>query len=623
MCDISNEPERTTDQGGQEKALTRRSILKASAAGLALGAAGTLFPSDKSASRAHALGADINPTAGLSTDDEPNDVSDEDWAQRARAHKGSVPKGASSPYSTDVFVHGITSGDPLPDAIILWTRITQKPTWTPGSGKGTPVRVKWEIGLRNGKSRAFTNAIRSGEVTTDAKRDFTVKVDATGLKPDTRYVYRFTVLDGPAKGAVSPVGCTQTAASYNAHNKRLRFAFLSCSNWEAGYWSTYRFLADRGDLDFVVHLGDWFYEYETNGYTGRYGRVRHHEFPDETTKLEHYRRRHANTKTDPDLQYCQSTYPFIVTWDDHESADNSYIDGAVNHQPEFEGDWMSRKAASARAYFEWMPTRVNTLKNGHLYRYFRFGTLMDMSVLDLRTYRDKQNSDKIDDPNRSIGGKQQMEWLRNNVVKSPCQWKVIGNPVMMAPLQLPPLNAKINDFVAYKAGIPSHGIVFNSDQWDGYQWDRQRLFDAIAKNNVKNVVAVTGDIHMSFANDLYQKANGDMNGRRVGVEFIGTSISAANVDDIVFDSVGLRLSEEDPLIRTAGEAIKVANQHIKYIEMAKHGYSIVEVNRNFTQCDFFYVDNKSSPKSGHHWDRSFATAANRSALYEVKRPLKF
>lgn len=419
--------------------VTRRGLLKTSAAGLVLGAAGKVLPA-------------ATPTATAAT--------------AATGVSAATPTAtAPSAYSTPIFRHGITSGDPLPDAVILWTRITQQPDWTPGSGKGTPVRVQWEIGLRDGTSRKFTRTLRSGTVTTDASRDFTVKVDATGLHPDTRYVYRFTVLDGPA--------------------------------------------------------------------------------------------------------------------------------------------------------------RVNSLRDGHLFRYFRFGTLMDMSVLDLRTYRDKQDRKKVDDPQHSIGGREQMEWLRTNVVKSPCQWKIIGNPVMMAPLQLPPLNPKINDFVSYKAGVPSHGIVFNEDQWDGYQWDRQRLFDAIARHKVKNVVAVTGDIHMSFANDLYQKANGDLAGRRVGVEFIGTSISAANVDDIVFDAVGLRLPEKDPLFSTASRAIRTANQHIKYLEMARHGYAVVEVNRHFTQCDWFYVDDKSDPKTGQHWDASFATAEGRSALYRVPRPLSY
>lgn len=601
----SEKNENTSDRQLPDKALSRRSVLKASAAGIAIGVSAAVLPTASATSA----------NAGSLTDK---------FRKVKDTPDGNAPQKATSPYSTDVFVHGITSGDPLPNAVILWTRVTQKPTWTPGSMRGTPVRVKWEVSPQVGRSRRFGRVIRSGEVTTGPERDFTVKVDATGLRPNTRYLYRFIVLDGPAKGAVSPVGATKTAPSNASMPERVRFAFLSCSNWEAGYYSTYRFLADRGDLDFIVHLGDWFYEYKTNEYTGAYGRVRRHEYDGETMTLNRYRGRHANTKTDPDLQRCQAMYPFITVWDDHESADNAYLEGAVNHTEGKEGNWHERKHASEKAYFEWMPTRVNSLTDGqHLYRYFRWGKLMDLSALDLRNYRTKQNWFKQDDPNHTIGGQKQMKWLRDNVKNSPCLWKVIGNPVMMAPLQIPPLNPDIADFLAEKTGNPPHGVIFNSDQWDGYQWDRYRLTTMIAQHNIKNVVAVTGDIHMSFANHIYEKFDGNMNGRKVAVEFVGPSITAANVDDIIYDKTHVRIPEGDRLFTTVDDAIKLANQHVQWSQCSKHGYVVVELNKRFAQADWFFVNNKSDKRTGQHWGASWATKEGMNTLYPVKSPLKF
>ena len=603
----------TSDEKNSPR-LSRRSILKASATGVALGATSTVLPH----ADAHAAPSQASISqSGIST-------SKRTTAEDTTQPMGAAPQGPTSPYSTDVFVHGITSGDPLPHAVILWTRVTQKRTWTPGSNRGTPVRVKWEVCPQVGRSRRFGTAIRSGEVTTDKHRDFTVKVDVTGLHPNSHYLYRSTVLDGPAAGAVSSVGATRTAPAPNSYPERVRFGVLSCSNWEAGYYSTYRFLADRGDLDFILHVGDWFYENGTNENTGVFGRVRKHDYPGQSFTLEHYRRRQAQTRTDPDLQRCQAMYPFITVWDDHESANNRYLQGAENHHPETQGPWADRVVASERAYFEWMPTRVNTRAHGeHLYRYFRWGKLMDMSVLDLRSYRSVQERLKQSDPARSIGGGTQMQWLHNNLKNSTCQWKVIGNPVMLAPLQIPHLSPEIANFIARKTGTLPHGIVYNTDQWDGYQWDRYRLTSMLAKQKIKGVVAVTGDIHMAFANDIYVKADNDTTGPCVAVEFVGPSITAVNVDDILYDKLGLKLPEDDPLFETIDNAIGKLNKHIRWSQCSKHGYLVVELNRQFAQADWFFVNDKSNPRSGQHWAKSMATRHDRSALYPVKKPLKF
>ena len=168
-----------------------------------------------------------------------------------------------------------------------------------------------------------------------------------------------------------------------------------------------------------------------------------------------------------------------------------------------------------------------------------------------------------------------------------------------------------------------HGVIFNSDQWDGYQWDRYRLTTMIVQHNIKNVVAVTGDIHMSFANHIYEKFDGNMNGRKVAVEFVGPSITAANVDDIIYDKTHVRIPEGDRLFTTVDDAIKLANQHVQWSQCSKHGYVVVELNKRFAQADWFFVNNKSDKRTGQHWGASWATKEGMNTLYPVKSPLKF
>ena len=289
--------------------------------------------------------------------------------------------------------------------------------------------------------------------------DHTAKVDVTGLDSSTTYWYRFT-----AGSAVSPVGRTRTAPSNSADLDRLRFGVVSCSNWEAGYFGAYRHLAFREDLDAIIHLGDYIYEYGQGEYGARNGSVRLHEPAHEIISLADYRIRHAQYKTDPDLAALHLKLPFITTWDDHESADNAYRDGAENHTPGVEGDWADRKANSAKAYFEWMPVRPSGSGSSvQLYRRFRFGNLAEISMLDLRTYRDEQPTMKqVDDPSRTITGRAQMDWLTNGIVTSPTQWKVVGNPVMITPCVFPPLEPATTAALTELVGVPQAGVPYNT-----------------------------------------------------------------------------------------------------------------------------------------------------------------
>lgn len=504
------------------------------------------------------------------------------------------------PPSAAVFRHGVASGDPLPDAVVLWTRITPTPAATPGSGLGPQSLVRWEIARDPG----FGAVVAAGEVRTSADSDHTVKINASGLAPRTWYHYRFTVLSGPATGAVSPVGRTCTAPATGADVAKIRFGVVSCANWEAGYFAAYRHLAAQPALDAVVHLGDYFYEYETGRYTGKTGTVRPHDPRHEIVTLRDYRTRHAQYKTDPDLARLHRDLPFICIWDDHESSNDSWSGGAENHQAG-EGSWAARRTAALRAYAEWMPIRPAVDTAGrHLFRRLRFGRLLELSMLDLRSYRDLQVSARsaaIDDPARTILGRAQMSWLTNGLTSSETRWKIVGNPVMIAPVLIPPLDPQTTGAVTALLGIPREGIPYNADQWDGYAADRQRLLESLRRNRVDNVVFITGDIHSSWACDIPADPANYPGGGSVATELVGTSITSTNIDDML-----------NVPANTAGVAVSSAfaatNHHVRWSEFDAHGYSVLTVTPAATQMDWYFVHDKTNPRSGQYYAKSYRVA---------------
>ncbi|PWV80970.1 alkaline phosphatase D family protein [Nocardia neocaledoniensis] len=498
--------------------------------------------------------------------------------------------------SGTVFRHGVASGDPLPGAVILWTRVTVAEDATPGSGLGDAATVRWEIAT----DESFTRIAASGTATATADSDHTVKVDATGLAAGTDYVYRFTAL-----GETSPVGHTRTAPADDTDVERLRLGVVSCSNWEAGWFASYRHLAARGDLDAVVHLGDYLYEYGRGEYTGRGGAVRAHDPVHEIVSLADYRIRHGQYKTDPDLLALHAAVPFVCTWDDHESADNSWRDGSSHHDPAVSGPWQDRKAASTQAYLEWMPVRADRADGGlRIYRRLRFGTLAELSMLDLRTYRDKEAGPgagwrRADDPARTITGRAQMEWLTAGLVSAPTRWKLIGNSVMVAPVVFPPLEPATTDAITSLLGLPQGGLTVNGDQWDGYTADRATLYRAIADNEIGDVVFLTGDIHTSWAADLPLDAANYPGGPTVGAEFVVPSITSSSVGDL------LKVPPRTASV-PAEEAIKTANHHLRYVELDSHGYGVLEVTPEQAKMDWFYVFDVNDPATGVRHAVSFA-----------------
>ncbi|MCB1843146.1 MAG: alkaline phosphatase D family protein, partial [Halioglobus sp.] len=309
------------------------------------------------------------------------------------------------------FLHGVASGDPLTDRVILWTRLTPR-------GEGL-VRVAWEVST----DESFSNIVASGSGTTSAEVDYTVKVDAEGLQPGSQYYYRFSSDD-----TVSPLGRTRTLPAGSA--AAASFAVVSCSNYPAGFFNVYREVAQQ-ELDAVLHLGDYLYEYAPGGYASAnaeaYGRVV--QPPNELFSLADYRTRYAQYRTDEDLQAAHGRHPFITVWDDHEIANDAWRDGAENHDPATEGDYAARKMAAIQAWYEWQPVRPPTDVNEVIYRRFQYADLLDLLMLDTRiigrdeqfVYPDFVSGGMIDvaaaraafgDSNRSLLGEEQRAWLR-------------------------------------------------------------------------------------------------------------------------------------------------------------------------------------------------------------------
>ncbi|MFD3944571.1 alkaline phosphatase D family protein [Streptomyces sp. NPDC058579] len=519
--------------------------------------------------------------------------------------------GAASPAlagsEAPAFLHGVASGDPLPDGVLLWTRVTPTPDATPGSGKGPAVTVRWEIA----EDRAFTRTAAEGTANATAASDHTVKVDVRGLRPETPYWFRFTAGD-----AVSPVGRTRTTPTADATTPGVRFGVVSCSNWEAGHFSAYRHLAARTDLDAILHLGDYIYEYASGSYPKAPYTVRQHEPKHEIVSLADYRLRHATYKTDADLQALHATHPMVAIWDDHEVANDTWSGGAENHTPGTEGDWAARVAAAKQAYFEWMPVRAST--EGTVYRRLRFGKLADLHLLDLRSFRSQQSSvgkGEVDDPERTITGRAQLDWLKSGLAGSDATWKLVGTSVMISPVAFGALPAHLLAPLAELLGLPKEGLAVNVDQWDGYTDDRKELLAHLTQRSIRNTVFLTGDIHMAWANDVPVKAATYPLSQSAATEFVVTSVTSDTLADLLHVPPGT-------VSLVASGAIKAANRHVKWVDMDHHGYGVLDVTTERTQMDYYTVSDRTKPDATTAWQRSYRTKNGTQKIERVYQPVR-
>lgn len=522
---------------------------------------------------------------------------------------GAATGAATARAAGNPFLHGVASGDPLPDGVLLWTRVTPAPDAVPGSGRGPAVEVTWQVA----EDEAFARVVAKGTVTASAASDHTVKADVRGLRPATDYFFRFSTGDG----VNSPTARTRTAPAADAAADGIRFGVVSCANWESGHFSAYRHLAGRRDLDAVLHLGDYIYEYKSGEYPAAKYVVRPHNPAHEIVTLADYRTRHGHYKTDPDLQALHHALPLIAIWDDHEFADNAWSGRAVNHTPGAEGEWVARMAAAKQAYFEWMPVRPSV--EGTTYRRLRFGRLADLHLLDLRSFRSQQaktGSGAVDSANRTITGRAQLDWLKDGLAASDTTWRLVGNPVMIAPVAFGALPAQFLKPLTKLLGLPGSGITANTDQWDGYTHDRRELLDHLSGRGIRNTVFLTGDIHMAWANDVpRQAATYPLLSKSVATEFVVTSVTADNLDDT------LHVHPRTVSV-TAETAVKTANRHVKWVDMDSHGYGVLDVTAERAQMDYYVLSDKRDPRATSSWTRSYRTRSGSQRVERVKSPVR-
>ena len=440
------------------------------------------------------------------------------------------PGRAASRADHYAFLHGVASGDPLQDAVILWTRIS--------NADGESLTVDWQVA----RDQAMTDIVASGVVKTDANRDYTVKVDAKGLPSDALLYYRFAVGEN-----VSPVGRTRTLPAGKVASAQ--FAVVSCSNHPYGFFNAYRDIAEHDDLDAVIHLGDYIYEYGL----GEYGTERAQDLgrvpdpPTEILSLSDYRRRYAQYRSDPDLQAAHAAHPMICVWDDHELANDSWRDGAENHgnrDDVDEGAWEARREIAIRAWFEWQPVRGEPAGGRtRIYRDYRYGDLLRLIMLDTRMVgRDPQPDisgtdftrpgilEVLNDGERQMLGQRQQRWLRKRLKKRGTTWQVIGQQVLLTPLDSPDLEPLLD--LSRPSLVPVESLQQNIalsktnppvllDTWDGYPWARRQLLKDIARHG-RNTVVLSGDLHTSIAGNVRLD-----NAQHVTtVEFMATSVTS-------------------------------------------------------------------------------------------------
>ncbi|ELA7418174.1 alkaline phosphatase D family protein [Vibrio parahaemolyticus] len=455
------------------------------------------------------------------------------------------------------FEHGVASGDPTQTQVIIWTRVTTAASY---------VDVSWQVA----SDIEFLNVVQSGVFTTDTGRDFTVKVDVQNLNANSQYYYRFMVGE-----MMSEVGQTQTLPEDGV--EKASMAVVSCANYPAGYFHVYREILNQHEqspFDVVLHLGDYIYEYGAGGYASEDAAALGRE-PSKGTEcitLDDYRKRYAQYRQDADLQALHAKLPMIAVWDDHELANDTWKNGAENHQDD-EGSFIDRRAAAAAAWTEWLPVRENTFSNMLIYRQFSFGSLVNLMMLDTRLVgRDKPlDYFSLSAPTmEAIGGlvaqsrsadrelldTEQLAWLMNEFNTHDAKWNVLGQQVLMSRMELPSsvmtamfqlftsteekkteallaVNTAITGYLADPSADPI-SLPYNLDAWDGYYVEREKVYQ-LAKASSGNFVCLAGDTHNAWASELK-----DVSNNPIGVEFATSSVSSPGLEEyLALDPVAI------------------------------------------------------------------------------------
>jgi alkaline phosphatase D len=486
------------------------------------------------------------------------------------------------------FTHGVASGDPLPDRVVIWTRAVGAP--------GTDVEVRWVVA----GDPDLTDVVAEGTVRTSEERDWTVHVDAGGLRPGTTHWYRFE-----AGGSRSPVGRTRTARAVDDDGE-IRLGVVSCSSFVAGFFGAYARLLER-DVDLVVHLGDYLYE------TSVGQSVRRHEPSLPPVTLREYRDRHAQHRSDPALLELHRRLPMAAVWDDHEVAGNAWRGGAEDHDPSTQGPWEERRAAALRAWREWLPLRLpDPERPERIWRRLPLGAAADLLLIDTRhDGRDQQvDADHPDpaaalaDPRRRLLSEDQLEWLAGELRASTARWRVVANQVVVSPLAVSvpePVAA-----VGRAIGLAVGGRFVNPDQWDGYEADRERLVGVLAE--VGDTIVLTGDVHSSWAFEL--PGPGGEGADAVAVELVAPSVTAPSFARIV----GV---DAAPVAGAAQDALVSQLPHLRWAELRSHGYVVVGIGPDAAQAEWWHLDDVDVPLPEEVRAASWRVARGAPALAEA------
>ncbi|MEV6166113.1 alkaline phosphatase D family protein [Streptomyces sp. NPDC052052] len=483
----------------------------------------------------------------------------------------------------DPFTLGVASGDPLPDSVLLWTRLAPRPY---ESGSGLPrarFQVRWEIA----RDERFSRVVRRGSTTAHPEFDHSVHVEVKGLEPDRVHYYRFRVGTW-----TSPVGRTRTAPARGARNSTLSLAAVSCQAYHDGYFTAYQHLAQE-DVHAVFHLGDYLYEYAVNAAGGarRYtDRTLPAHFNTETITLEDYRLRYGLYKSDPDLRAAHAAHPFVVTWDDHET-ENNYA-GSIPENDVPPEEFLLRRASAYRAYWENQPLRTPQRPTGpdmRLYRRLHFGSLAQFDILDTRQYRSDQAygdgwqkpGPESEDPSRTLTGATQERWLLNGWRTSRALWNVVPQQVTFA----------------QRRDVPGDSFKLSMDSWDGYPASRDRVLKGAEAAGIDNLMVLTGDVHVGYAFDL-KKDFDDPSSRTLGTEIVATSIASGKDGS---DRPGSWNNQTQ------------ANPHMKFFN-GRRGYALVTLGRQQARADYRTVSAVTTPGAPVATAGSFVTEVGNQGL---------
>jgi alkaline phosphatase D len=528
----------------------------------------------------------------------------------------------STPSSSTTFAHGVASGDPDQSSVVLWTRV---------SGAQAPVDCLWQVAADN----RFRHIVARGSVQTDHTIDYTVKITVGDLKPGTQYFYRFETQDSQ-----SPTGRTRTLPV--GHVENLALAVVTCSNYTFGYFNAYEVIAADERVDLVVHLGDYIYEHGVAGYGGDVGeRIgRAHEPSHEITTLADYRMRHAQYKSDICSQAMHAQHPMVVIWDDHESANNPWMNGASNHQA-VEGDWATRRDVSLQAYYEWLPIREPQPGNtaAEYWRHYKFGDLVSLITLESRhtgrsqqiAYKDHiaslQTADQaqhfletvVNDPRRNMLSSKMESFLATEIqesVEANRRWRLIGNPSVMAKSISPKLNepffrqlrTTLNSAAASQLdGLTSLGeleLPGDLDAWEGYPAARERFYNIADEAGANDLLVLSGDSHSFWANQLFDDQDSAM-----GLELGATGITSPRS----------LLALGKPGLQRFDELTAAANKEILWSDGRHRGYIHVNISHAGIHADFIAVSTVESRQYSAQVIRSFDIAKSDNTLHFVTK----